>query len=411
LPAATGALQAMPGASRALGRAGLLVLLLLMAGCGGTGGGYHTRGGYSAGGHGYAGPGPPDDPWGPYIHAAAARFGVPERWIREVMRQESGGQQYLRGQLTTSSAGAMGLMQVMPGTYEGLRQRYGLGPDPYDPRDNIMAGAGYIREMYDRYGSPGFLAAYNAGPNRVDDYMAGASSLPNETVNYVASIAPRLGNGSPMSGPLAVYAEAASPMIAAEPPPTAPASTPLPAYLPEPLPPSVQLASVSAGACDPNAAYDPEAPCAALPSPVPIGAVAAVPAYQPDPGERANVERAPLVAPPPQLPAPAPAAVRFQLAVATVPAVPPTASGRWSIQVGAFKDAEHARAVAEAARVSARDLLGGAHIELPRTTPFGGVVLYRARLTGLAPTAAALACARLGGQRVACAVVSPDQAW
>jgi soluble lytic murein transglycosylase-like protein len=79
---------------------------------------------------------------------------VPEQWIREVMRQESDGQEQV-----VSSAGAMGLMQIMPDTFDELRQRYTLGGDPFEPHDNIMAGAAYIREMYDRYGAPGFLAA------------------------------------------------------------------------------------------------------------------------------------------------------------------------------------------------------------------------------------------------------------
>src|SRR5215469_10671350 len=86
----------------------------------------------------YTPPGPPGDPWGPYIREAAARYDVPERWVREVMHQESGGQEYLNGQLIISPVGAMGLMQVMPQTYDDLRDRYGLGPDPYDPHDNIM---------------------------------------------------------------------------------------------------------------------------------------------------------------------------------------------------------------------------------------------------------------------------------
>jgi hypothetical protein len=107
----------------------------------------------------YAPPGPPEDPWGPHITAASKRYGMPEAWIREVMRQESGGQQYLDGTLITSAAGAMGLMQLMPRTYEELGQRYGLGDDPYYPRDNIFAGAAYMKELYDRYGAPGFLAA------------------------------------------------------------------------------------------------------------------------------------------------------------------------------------------------------------------------------------------------------------
>ena len=123
------------------------------------------------------------------------------------MRQESGGRLYERdGSLITSSAGAMGLMQVMPRTYDMLRRRYGLGGDPYEPRDNILAGTAYIREMYDRYGSPAFLAAYNAGPDRLEAYLSGGNPLPDETVNYLASVAPRLGTDVAMTGPLAAYA-------------------------------------------------------------------------------------------------------------------------------------------------------------------------------------------------------------
>ena len=144
--------------------------------------------------HSYPAPGGIDDPWSPYIREAAYRFQVPERWIREVMEQESGGRLYDDdGLLITSPAGAMGLMQVMPQTYDLLQQRYQLGSDPYEPRNNIMAGAAYIREMYDRYGAPGFLAAYNAGPDRLDAYLTDGTPLPDETVSYVASIAPRLG--------------------------------------------------------------------------------------------------------------------------------------------------------------------------------------------------------------------------
>lgn len=154
----------------------------------------------------YPTPGTPDDPWGPHIRDAAARFQVPERWIREVMRQESGGRPYGGdGGPITSPSGAMGLMQVMPRTYDTLQRRYGLGSDPYEPRDNILAGAAYIREMHDRYGAPGFLAAYNAGPDRVDAVLAGATVLPDETVNYLASVAPRLGVPLPANGPFAAY--------------------------------------------------------------------------------------------------------------------------------------------------------------------------------------------------------------
>jgi soluble lytic murein transglycosylase-like protein len=151
----------------------------------------------------YPVPGLPEDPWGPYIAEASRRFGVPEIWIREVMRQESGGRLYAGdGSLITSPVGAMGLMQVMPATYDRLRARLGLGSDPFEPRDNIFAGTAYLRDMYDRFGAPYFLAAYNAGPDRVALYLAGAKILPDETENYMASIAPRIG---------AEYASAALP--------------------------------------------------------------------------------------------------------------------------------------------------------------------------------------------------------
>ena len=63
----------------------------------------------------------------------------------------------------------MGLMQLMPGTWVELGVRYGLGPDSFDPRDNVFAGTAYLREMHDRFASAGFLAAYHAGPSRYDD--------------------------------------------------------------------------------------------------------------------------------------------------------------------------------------------------------------------------------------------------
>ncbi len=142
----------------------------------------------------YPAPGPFGDSWGPYVHEAAVRFSFPEAWIRAVMQQESGGQQASAdGAPITSSAGAMGLMQVMPGTYDLLRQRYALGPDPYDPRSNILAGTAYLQEMHARFGAPAFLAAYNAGPDRVDAYLNGSTILPDETVSYVAAIGPRIG--------------------------------------------------------------------------------------------------------------------------------------------------------------------------------------------------------------------------
>ena len=122
----------------------------------------------------YPPPGPSEDPWRPYIREAAARYSIPEQWVRAVMQQESGGEEQ-----AVSPVGAMGLMQVMPATYAGLRERYALGDDPFEPHNNILAGSAYIREMYERFGSPGFLAGYNAGPDRVDEYLAGTASGPD----------------------------------------------------------------------------------------------------------------------------------------------------------------------------------------------------------------------------------------
>lgn len=130
-----------------------------------------------------------DVPYAAEVAEAAQRFDIPATWIRAVMGAESGGDPGV-----VSSAGAMGLMQIMPGTWADLRIRHHLGRDPYDPRDNILAGAAYLRELHDRYGSPGFLAAYNAGPDRYEASLAGRP-LPSETRAYVAAVAPIIAGG------------------------------------------------------------------------------------------------------------------------------------------------------------------------------------------------------------------------
>ena len=148
----------------------------------------------------YTPPGPAEDPWRPYIEEASKRFDVPERWIREVMRVESGGQQFrASGVLVTSPVGAMGLMQLMPATYDEVRARYNLTDDAFDPHNNILAGTAYLREMYDAFGSPGMLAAYNGGPARLEDYLVHNRPLPAETRRYVAMIAPYLRGEWPQS--------------------------------------------------------------------------------------------------------------------------------------------------------------------------------------------------------------------
>ena len=136
-------------------------------------------------------------PYAAHIAEASQRFGIPEHWIIAVLRAESAGD--VRA---VSSAGAMGLMQVMPDTWAGLRVRHGLGRDAYDPRDNIMAGTAYLREMFDRYGNIGaMLAAYNAGPGRYDEHRATGRPLSAETRAYVAALAPILGGAAPSDAP------------------------------------------------------------------------------------------------------------------------------------------------------------------------------------------------------------------
>jgi len=375
--------------------------------------------------HYYPPPGPPEDPWGPYVREASARFSVPGHWVRAVMHQESGGQQQ-----ATSSAGAIGLMQVMPATYEGLRVRYQLGDDPYDPHNNILAGTAYIREMYDRFGSPGFLAAYNAGPDRVDNYLAGRATLPGETVNYVAAIAPNLGTEVPKSGPFAAYASARTgraqrPTIAslaagcdlnAAYDPSHPCTS-LERASKEPAPIQTALVpQLGVGGCDLNAAYDPNHPCTALPqtasvsSPAPVQRVAAAVSA---PASVQHVAAA----------SPKPAPSHFLIASAMAEPLPaqkppppqrPSHSaesgGGWAIQVGAFKDPSLARAVAEGARAQAPDQLRSAALAVQPTAPFGNTVLYRARLANLSASAAANACTRLNQRQLPCVVVRPTGA-
>jgi hypothetical protein len=407
-----------------------LSLLATLAGCGG--GAQHIQRNPS---RYYPPPGPPSDPWGPYIHEASGRFGVPELWIRRVMRQESGGQEDV-----ISWAGAMGLMQVMPDTYGDLRSRYDLGDDPFDPHNNILAGTAYIREMYDRYGAPGFLAAYNAGPARLDSYLNNGRPLPDETVNYVAAIAPLLGTERPMSGPLAVYAGAGTRYAAARPTPAA--CDPDAAYNPDgpctPLRPAVVVASAAPGSvvasaapgtvvasaapvyvapypqqpCDPDIAFDPDHPCHAPSAATSVATIAFAP---PQP-----VQQTPRVHPfaPVQRPQPTPQpppAQRFALGgrplqermaqpVAFAPGPPP---GRWAIQVGAFANLHMAQTAAETARSAAPDLLRTAKIELPPTAPLGTQIAFRARLFGLSASAASDACARLTRRGTPCLTVPP----
>lgn len=150
--------------------------------------------------------------WRPYTRESSRRFGVPLAWIERVMRTESGGRTTLNGRPIASRAGAMGLMQIMPATWTELRARLGLGTDPHDPRDNILAGTFYLRLMYDRFGYPGLFGAYNAGPRRYAEWLSGGRALPAETRAYLAQVSgpmPVQGgvqDGGPATPPPALFA-------------------------------------------------------------------------------------------------------------------------------------------------------------------------------------------------------------
>lgn len=122
------------------------------------------------------------------VEEASARFGLPVSWIEAVIAAESGGDPG-----AISSKGAMGLMQLMPPTWRQLSAELGLGEDPFDRRDNITAGAAYLRRLYDRFGRAGFLAAYNAGPTRYQAVLDDGRKLPAETLAYVAAVEARIG--------------------------------------------------------------------------------------------------------------------------------------------------------------------------------------------------------------------------
>ncbi len=94
--------------------------------------------------------------------------------------------------MKSSVAGAMGLMQIMPSTYEDMRRQNNLGANPFDPHDNILAGAAYLRFLRGKYPYPTLFAAYNDGPGHLDERLRSGGLLPPETENYLGSITGKL---------------------------------------------------------------------------------------------------------------------------------------------------------------------------------------------------------------------------
>jgi hypothetical protein len=337
----------------------------------------------------YSPPGPPSDPWGPYVTEASHRFDVPEAWIREVMNVESGGYEFRgNGELTTSPVGAMGLMQLMPETYDEMRARYGLTEDAFDPHNNILAGTAYLREMYDAFGSPAFLAAYNAGPNRLGDYLEHNRPLPDETRRYVWLIGTRI---------TGVWPQNRSPneqLAVNQIPVNIPAG---PRYARHTM---YAMAHTRRG-------HD----LAGHSAPVRYAALL-----------RHRVTPAPSETPVEVADAPDPRPAHATHAVAThfASATPPHAGGLhlitpalaadglhfggkdWAVQIGAYASRSQAASAAGSARASVAH--ANAAVASVQT---GRAVLYRARLSGLTHGDAVHACQKLAHRGGGCLIVSP----
>ncbi|MGA7540695.1 MAG: lytic transglycosylase domain-containing protein [Steroidobacteraceae bacterium] len=151
-------------------------------------------------------------PWQAIVREAAERFDLPRAWLDAVMSAESAGCAIVNGKPTTSTAGAMGLMQLMPSTWLQYRARLRLGDDPFDAHDNIIAGAAYLHDLYRRYGEDGFLAAYQAGPERYEEFLRDGRPLPRATIEYIARVQGVIQQGDPRSftAPLSIGPAASS---------------------------------------------------------------------------------------------------------------------------------------------------------------------------------------------------------
>ncbi|WP_148219635.1 lytic transglycosylase domain-containing protein [Azospirillum sp. B510] len=321
-----------------------------------------------------------------HVAEASKRFDMPELWIREVIRQESGGRTTVNGQPIVSKAGAMGLMQLMPATYEEMRRKHNLGSDPFDPHDNIIAGTAYLREMYNLFGAPGFLGAYNCGPGCYGDYLAGKRGLPGETRRYIASVSPRL-NRTPAPNGADIVLVSAPPSTSTDSPPDygspyarpSASSSPAPVYTPPPNPAPAYSPPVETSQPAPS-----RGPIAVAALPAPIQTTQAVRVVAPDTST-------------PDAPAPR--------AVATMAGAASAGGGIWTVQLGAFRSPDDSQRVIDRARSSMPMLSRSQRIVQAVDTQTGP--LYRARLSGLSQQDAANACNGLVSQGMACFVVAP----
>lgn len=118
------------------------------------------------------------------VEAAARANALPLDFFARVIWQESRFEPQAVGPMTRSGTRAQGIAQFMPGT---AAERGLL--DPFDPVEALPKSAAFLAELRDRFGNLGLAAAaYNAGPQRVQDFLAGARPLPAETRHYVAAI-------------------------------------------------------------------------------------------------------------------------------------------------------------------------------------------------------------------------------
>lgn len=307
-------------------------------------------------------PGPSADPWGPYINQSSQRFNVPDQWIRAVMMQESRGYQYYNKRPITSPHGAKGLMQLKTPAYRDMAKRYKLGKDPYNPLDNIMAGTAYIRILYNKFGAPGFVAAYHGGPGTLSNHLNKGSSLPKETKKYLASVSPKLGNDVPMSGPFAKYASGSSRRSNSK--------TPLPLeayYSPKSYAPTTMVAQNIV-----------------------------------QPRQKKNTVVANSYKPMTPI---YPTQRQATPDIVQVAYVPDTnTGGNWGIQVGAYSSASLAQQATSRAQRNAGGSLSSASQSI-QTVNKNGSTLYRARLTGVNQIAAIQACRQLKQKGINCVTV------